>query len=78
MADNAEFKKRIESEARAAMPIRNENLVCYNCTFRFDDSKIPGNTSKCEVYDYKPNHVLNGEMCMYHTPEEVERYDNQE
>lgn len=67
MADNAEFKERIESEAKAAMPIRNENLVCKDCILKFDDSEIPGNTSKCEVYDSKPNEVLLGEKCMYHT-----------
>lgn len=67
MPNNAEFKDRIESEARAARPIRNSDLVCKNCIFKIDDSEIPGNTSKCEVYKSKPNKVLNGENCFYHT-----------
>lgn len=69
MPNNAEFKKRIESEAKAAIPIRNNNLVCKDCALKFDDSEIPGNTSKCEVYDSKPNNVLLGENCKFYTKE---------
>lgn len=65
MPNNADFKKRIESEAKAAMPIRNDNLVCKDCIYKYDDSEKPGNTSKCEVYDDKPNGVLGGGNCKY-------------
>ena len=67
-----DFKERIESEAKAAMPIRNKDLICKDCILRFDDSEIPGNTSKCEVYNFKPNEVITKGKCLYHTSKEAE------
>ena len=65
MPNDADFKKRIASEAKAAMPIRNDNLDCKDCVYKYDDSEIPGNTSKCEIYDNKPNAILLGGKCNY-------------
>lgn len=65
MPNDADFKKRIESEAKATMPIRNDDLVCKDCIYKYDDSERPGNTSKCEVYDDKPNDILGGGNCKY-------------
>lgn len=65
MADNAEFKKRLESEAKAAMPIRNKDLVCKNCIYRYDDSIRPVFTSICEKYSSKPYKILGGGNCKY-------------
>lgn len=43
--------------------IKNENLVCRECKKKYDDTNIPGNTSKCEAYGIKPIEVLDGGMC---------------
>lgn len=68
------LRDRIKSEAMAAMPIRNADLICKDCLFRYDDSEIPGNTGKCDVYpeypDYKPNEVIKGGDCEYYEREE--------
>ena len=69
MPNDADFKKRIESEAKAAMPIRNDNLDCKDCIYKYDDSEIPGNTSKCEIYDNKPSVILLGGKCNYREEE---------
>lgn len=58
------FGDRIASEAKAAMPIKNENLVCKDCIYKFDDKEIAGNTSKCKMFnEVKPTAVLNGKEC---------------
>lgn len=68
------LKDRIESEARAGIPITNERLVCKDCLFRRDDSEIPANTGICDVYpeypDFKPNEVIKGGDCEYYEKEE--------
>lgn len=38
---------RMESEARAFKRITNNDLVCKDCLYKLDDSKILGNTSFC-------------------------------
>lgn len=43
--------------------ITNNDLVCKDCTMRYDDTTITGNTSKCEFYDVKPNDILLGGPC---------------
>ena len=43
--------------------ITNNDLVCKDCIYRFNDSETIGNTSKCEWYDTKPDKVLNGSIC---------------
>lgn len=61
-----ELKERIESEARSVMRISNDQLVCKDCKFRWDDSEIFGNTSQCGKF---PNYskpvgvVFHGENC---------------
>lgn len=58
-----ELKKRIISEQQCASRITNDNLVCQDCIYRYDDSVKFGNTSVCEIYDIKPNKVLKGGIC---------------
>ena len=43
--------------------ITNEDLVCKDCKKKYDDTLMPCNTSKCEVFDMKPNEVLDGGDC---------------
>jgi len=51
--------------------ISNQDLVCQDCLYRYDDTKIPGNTSKCEVYeDVKPSEILDGGQCDWYDKEE--------
>lgn len=44
-------------------PIKNKDLVCKDCMKKYDDTELPCNTSKCEVFDLKPNNVLDGGDC---------------
>jgi hypothetical protein len=61
-------KKYIESQARAARPITNDELVCKDCIYR-GGKNMP--TGHCDVYrkdvTRKPNKVLLGGDCEYHT-----------
>lgn len=57
------MKDRIKSEAMAVSRITNQDLVCKDCQFRFDDKIKFGNTSTCGEYSEKPNKVLLGEPC---------------
>lgn len=66
---------RVDSEARSGSPIRCSDLVCKDCTFRYDDSnperngrrngygRMRGPTSVCSQYGIKPNKVLLGGKC---------------
>lgn len=65
--DNS-FKERIESEGRATSNISNNNLVCKDCIYRFNDKYDSRKTSVCEIYpdfpeNYKPDKVLGGGKC---------------
>lgn len=43
--------------------IKNKNLICKDCMYKYDDFELPCNTSKCEVFDIKPFKVLDGGDC---------------
>lgn len=58
-----ELKKRIVSEQQCMKRITNDDLVCKNCTFVFDDTVKLGNTSICDKFTTKPNQVLLGGDC---------------
>lgn len=49
--------------------IKNENLVCKNCQFRFDDTDMPCNTSRCKMFEVKPDEVLDGGKCIEYKQE---------
>lgn len=72
MNKQKELGKRIKSEQTCFAPIRNKDLICKDCKFRMDDSKIIGNTSSCEVYPKhtKPNEVIKGGNCPEYQQEE--------
>lgn len=57
------LENRIESEQKAAIPVKVKDLVCNDCVFRFNDEVKAGNVSKCAVYESKPNKVLLGGEC---------------
>lgn len=61
--DKKEIKKRIASEQQCMKRVTNNDLVCNDCEFAYDDSVKLGNTSICEKYDLKPNKVLLGGEC---------------
>ena len=65
-----DYKKRIESEQQCMKRITNNDLVCKDCIYKFDDSMKLGNTSVCEVYDVKPGKVLLGGDCNRYSKEE--------
>ena len=58
-----DFKKRIESESQSISRTTNQNLKCRDCLFRLDDSKILGNTSRCQEYHLKPNRLIKEREC---------------
>ncbi len=44
--------------------ITNNNLMCKDCLYRYDDKDMPCNVSSCEVYqNMKPVTVLDGGNC---------------
>lgn len=63
------LEKRIESEAKAIRRITNNDLICKDCIYKFDDSKKFGNTSKCQAYKWKPSSILLGGNCPYRSTE---------
>ncbi|MFR7762998.1 MAG: hypothetical protein ACLU1S_08050 [Eubacterium sp.] len=44
--------------------IKNNDLVCKDCEYCFDDEKLPCNTSKCMIYEMKPDEVIDGGDCI--------------
>lgn len=64
------LKERIESESRAATRITNNDLICRDCVYRLNDTKIYRNTSQCKVYISKPNSVYLGKGCEEYKKEE--------
>ena len=51
--------------------ITNNDLVCKDCLYRYDDTEILGNTSRCEMYEEcKPNDVIDGGPCDLYDKEE--------
>lgn len=64
MAIPNELKKKFDNEASTMVRTTNDVLVCKDCLLRRDDSKIFGNTSRCEAYPKKkPNPILLGGEC---------------
>lgn len=61
----SDFGDRIRSEGMVGMRVTIDMLVCKDCKFRLDDSKIYGNTTQCKKYlnHSKPNPVLKGGPC---------------
>ena len=43
--------------------IRNADLVCRDCLYKFDDTYMPCNVSKCRMYAQKPSTVIDGGNC---------------
>lgn len=64
MGKNKEMKKRIVSEQQGMKRITNDNLICKNCKYKFDDTVKLGNTSTCQMFNVKPNEVLLGKDCI--------------
>lgn len=67
---NRDYENRIKSEQAAMRRITNNDLVCKDCLYRYDDTVKLGNTSVCEMYNPKPNEVLLGEDCDLYDKEE--------
>mgnify|MGYP004644339061 CR=1 FL=1 len=56
-------KGRIKDEARNKARITNDDLICKDCIFKYDDSEVLGNTSRCEKFVSKPDRILIGGSC---------------
>lgn len=69
--DREELKKRIESEARAIVPITNADMVCKDCVQRCGNSLPFGNAGVCEAFpNGKPIGVMfRGEGCAEYVKE---------
>lgn len=54
------LEDRIKSEQQAMKPIKNADIICKDCVYAYDDTKIPGNISHCEMYKdkWKPNDII--------------------
>lgn len=57
------LKDRIKSESRTTSRIINKDLICRDCAYRLDDTKVYRNTSQCKAYISKPNSVYLGKGC---------------
>ena len=65
------FKSKLWSEQFCMRRITNNDLVCKDCLYRYDDTEILGNTSRCEMYEEcKPNDVIDGGPCDLYDKEE--------
>ena len=79
----SKIEERIKNESMACKTIKNKNLVCKDCMFRFDDSdprknltyndegRLYAPTSICEKYEEKPNKVLLGKECDEYAKERI-------
>lgn len=50
--------------------IKNKDLICKDCRKKYDDTSLPCNTSRCEVFTVKPSEVLDGGECIEYDKEE--------
>ena len=57
------MNSKFENDKLKFVLIRNADLVCKDCIYRYDDSGMPCNTSKCEIYTEKPSTVIDGGKC---------------
>lgn len=57
------MKERIESESQAVIGISNEDLICKDCVYKLDDTKVLGNVSRCKRYTVKLVDTLLGGGC---------------
>ena len=64
-----DLKKRVVSEQQCMKRITNDDLVCKDCAFKYDDVIKLGNTSICEKFDVKPAKVLLGGDCIEYDKE---------
>lgn len=65
MKMSSDDKKKIASEQKAIIAVRNKDLVCKDCLLKYDDSYICGNVSSCEAYPNhtKPQTIMDGGEC---------------
>lgn len=55
--------KKLKQDQLSFGKITNKDLVCADCRLRYNDTLLPCNTSKCEIYQVKPDQVLSGGNC---------------
>lgn len=70
MPDRKEFEERIRSEGLSTGRVTNEELMCKDCIYKFNDEKTFKNTSRCGAYTVKPSKVLLGKPCDRYKKEE--------
>lgn len=64
MAKKNTLQDRRESESKTAVGYHNSAMVCKDCLYRYDDTYLLGNSTKCEMYStIKPIDVIRGGKC---------------
>ena len=61
--------EKFKKDILKSTPIKNANLQCKDCKKRYDDTKLPCNTSKCEAFRMKPSEVFDGGDCVEYEKE---------
>lgn len=57
------MNRKFENDKLKFELIRNADLVCKDCRYKFDDTNMPCNVSKCRIYMEKPSTVIDGGNC---------------
>lgn len=70
MANKNALDEKFKKDKLEFAQIKNENLVCKDCRNKYDDTDMPCNTSKCEIFEIKPDEVLDGGDCNEYNKEE--------
>lgn len=63
MANRNTIDEKFKNDKLKFEVIKNENLVCKDCQYKYDDTEMPCNTSKCAKFPVKPNEVIDGGDC---------------
>ena len=70
MTNKNTLDEKFKKDKLTFTQIKNENLVCKDCRNKYDDTDMPCNTSKCEIFEIKPDEVLDGGDCDEYSKEE--------
>lgn len=65
------LSKKFKEDELVFERIRNKDLICIDCKYRYNDDGLFGNVSRCEIFQQKPNEVLRGGMCIEYEKDET-------
>lgn len=63
LVDKNTLKERFKNENLIFKVLKNNQLTCKDCKLRYNDDALDCNTSRCEIFQIKPDEVLNGGDC---------------